>query len=196
MKYRSSEGELIPIVVLVLLNLLIFLAVNIGSIFLNINLLPYLGLARANVFAEPWTLVTTWFTHADFWHILANMLTLYFFGSFLNRIAGTRYFMLTYFIGGVCADIFILIFSSPFVLTIGASGCIFALGGALAILTPKQKVFVFPLPVPIPLWAAVIIGFLILTLMPGISWQGHLGGLLFGLLAGWFIRKRLRVVIY
>lgn len=196
MRYRTNEGELIPIIVLIILNLLVFLAVNICSIFLSINLLPYLELARANVFIEPWTLVTTWFTHADFWHILANMLTLYFFGSFLNSLVGTRYFMLTYFIGGVFADIFILLFSNPLALTIGASGCIFALGGALAVLVPRQQVYVFPIPAPIPLWASVIVGFLILTLMPGVSWQGHLGGLLFGLLAGWFMRRRLRPIIY
>ncbi len=196
MRYRSSEGELIPIIVLIILNLLVFLAVNIGSIFLNINLVPYLGLARANVLAEPWTLVTTWFTHADFWHLLANMLTLYFFGGMLNRIAGTRYFLLIYFIGGVFADIFILIFSNPLALTIGASGCIFAIMGATTLLAPKQKVYIFPIPVALPLWVAVILGFLILTLMPHVSWQGHLGGLLFGLLAGWFLRRRLKVVFY
>lgn len=196
MRNRSSEGELIPIIVIILLNLLVFLAVNIGAIFFDINLLPYLGLARGNLLAEPWILVTNWFTHADFWHILANMLTLYFFGSSLNRIAGTRYLLLTYFIGGLCADLLVILLSNPLALTIGASGCVFALGGALAVLIPKQRVFIFPIPAPLPLWAAVIFGFLILTLMPGVSWQGHLGGLLFGLLMGWHLRRKLKVVFY
>jgi membrane associated rhomboid family serine protease len=196
MRNRSSEGELIPIIIIILLNLLVFLAVNVGSIFFDFNLLPYLGLARRNLLAAPWILVTNWFTHADFWHILANMMTLYFFGSLLNRIAGTRYLLLTYFVGGLCADILVLLLSNPLALTIGASGCVFALGGALAVIIPKQQVFVFPIPAPIPLWVAVIVGFLILTLLPGISWQGHLGGLLFGLLMGWYLRRKHKVILY
>ena len=196
MRYRSNEGELIPIIVLILANLLVFLTVNISAIFFEFNLLPYLGLAAANVFAAPWILVTNWFTHADFWHVFANMLTLYFFGSSLNRIAGTRYLLLTYFIGGAFADLFVILLSNPHALTIGASGCVFALMGALTMIAPRQQVYIFPIPAPIPLWAATIFGFLILTLMPNVSWQGHLGGLLFGLLAGWYLRRKLKVIIY
>ena len=194
MRTRTGESELTPIVIIIILNFLVYLAINIGQ-FADINLLPYLGLSRATFFQEPWTIITSMFTHRDFWHLLANMLTLYFFGSFLNRITGLRYFLLTYFIGGIFSGLVILLLSSPYSITIGASGAIFALGGALAILTPRLKVFVFPIPVPMPLWVAIVIGFLILTLMPGVSWQGHLGGLLFGLLAGWYLRNNLRPVI-
>lgn len=194
MRTRTGESELTPIIIIIILNFLVYLAINIGQ-FADINLLPYLGLSRATFFQEPWTIITSMFTHRDFWHLLANMLTLYFFGSFLNRITGLRYFLLTYFIGGIFSGLVILLLSSPYSITIGASGAIFALGGSLAILTPRLKVFVFPIPVPMPLWVAIVIGFLILTLMPGVSWQGHLGGLLFGLLAGWYLRHNLRPVI-
>ncbi|MBA7569563.1 HMP-PP phosphatase [subsurface metagenome] len=61
---------------------------------------------------------------------------------------------------------------------------------ALAVMRPKLRVFVFPIPVPIPLWSAVIGGFLIISLFPHIAWQAHLGGLVSGLIAGYFFRKR------
>jgi membrane associated rhomboid family serine protease len=165
------------------------------------SVLHYLALPGTYFFQKPeaflsvpWTIFTYMFTHSDFWHILANMITLYFYGSFLNRITGVKTFLSIYFIGGLVAGLFILLLSSSSDSTIGASGAIFALGGALAVLTPKLKVFIFPIPVPMPLWVAILIGFLILAIIPGVSWQGHLGGLLTGLAAGWFLRKRIRVI--
>src|SRR4030042_524415 len=56
-------------------------------------------------------------------------------------------------------------------------GAIFALGGTLTVLTPRLRVYVFPIPAPIPLWAAVLGVFVIMSFVPGIAWQGHLGGL-------------------
>ncbi len=194
MRYRTGEGELIPIIVLILTNVVVYIAIYATSLAGN-NILPYLALSRSTFFTYPWTLVSYMFTHEGFFHLLFNMLTLYFFGSFLNRITGLKYFLLVYFIGGVLAGLVILLLSPAYTFTVGASGAIFALGGALAVITPRLKVFVFPIPAPMPLWVAILIGFLVLALVPGVSWQGHLGGLLFGLLSGWYLRSRLRVII-
>jgi membrane associated rhomboid family serine protease len=194
MRNRSYEGDLIPIIVIVILNFLVYLAINIGQ-FMEINIIPFLGLSRITFLDAPWTILTCMFTHQGFFHLLANMMTLYFFGSFLNRVAGLKNFLLIYFIGGIVSGIFVLCLSPGNSITIGASGAIFALGGALAVLTPREKVFIFPIPVPMPLWVAVIVGFLVLTIMPNVSWQGHLGGLLSGLLAGLILRKRLRLIL-
>jgi membrane associated rhomboid family serine protease len=60
------------------------------------------------------------------------------------------------------------------------------------VLRPKLKVFVFPIPVPLPLWVAVIGGFLIISFLPQVAWQAHLGGLVCGLIAGLFLRRRPR----
>ena len=86
-----------------------------------------------------------------------------------------------------------ILLAPPYSIAIGASGAIFALGGVLTVMRPKLRVFVFPIPVPLPLWLAVIGGFLILSFFPGIAWQAHLGGLVFGLIAGYFFRKRERL---
>ncbi len=195
-RYRTGEGELIPIIVIIIINVLVYLGVNIAA-FNGANIIPYLGLygSWSGLIERPWTLITYMFTQADFMHLLTNMLTFYFFGSFLNRVAGINNFLLIYFGGGILGGLFVLALSSPYVATIGASGAVFAIGGALAIVAPKVKVFIFPIPVPMPLWVAVAIGFLILLPFSFISWQGHLGGLLFGLLAGLYLRHRLKIAV-
>ena len=193
-RYNSGEGELIPIIVLIIINVVVYLAINISA-YSGVNIVDYLALSRATVMAEPWTILTSMFTHVSFWHLLSNMVTLYFFGSFLNRITGTRTLLWIYFGGGLLSALVVLLLSHPLSQTIGASGAIFALGGALAVLVPMIKVFIFPIPVPMPLWVAILIGFLVLAFIPGVSWQGHLGGLLFGLAAGWYLRGRLRVML-
>ena len=68
----------------------------------------------------------------------------------------------------------------------------FAVAGALTVLRPKSTVFNFPIPAPIPLWIAVIGGFLLLSFMPSVAWQAHLGGLVLGLIAGYLFRRRRR----
>ena len=193
-RYRSGEGELIPIIVLIIINILVYLAINIAA-FSGGSIVEFLALSQATVMSQPWTILTSMFTHMDFMHLLANMITLYFYGSFLNRITGTRTFLIIYFGGGLLSALAVLLLSHPMSSTIGASGAIFALGGALAVLVPMVKVFIFPIPVPMPLWVAILIGFLLLAFIPGVSWQGHLGGLLFGLAAGWYLRRRLRVIL-
>ncbi len=80
----------------------------------------------------------------------------------------------------------------PLSVAVGASGAIFALGGALAMMRPKLRVFVFPIPVPLPLWIAVIGGFIILSFLPFVAWQAHLGGLVVGLIAGHIFRRKER----
>ena len=193
-RYNSGEGELIPIIVLIIINIVVYLAINIAA-YSGTSIVGYLALSRSTVMAQPWTVLTSMFTHMDFMHLLANMITLYFYGSFLNRITGTRTFLWIYFGGGLLSALAVLLLSNPMFFTIGASGAIFALGGALAVLVPMIKVFIFPIPVPMPLWVAILIGFLLLAFIPGVSWQGHLGGLLFGLAAGWYLRGRLRVAV-
>jgi membrane associated rhomboid family serine protease len=136
-------------------------------------------------------MVTNLFVHAGIGHILTNMITLYFFGSYLSTLVGDRRFLTVFFIGGILGNIFfILLAPSPLSIGIGASGAVFAAGGVLAVMRPKLRVFVFPIPAPLPLWVAVIGGFLVISFFPNVAWQAHLGGLAFGLGMGYFYKKR------
>jgi membrane associated rhomboid family serine protease len=192
MSYRSYRGDNIaPILAIIILCFLVYIATIVAGI-LGHDLIPLLGLRTASLMERPWTIVTNLFVHGGIWHLIFNMLTFYFFGSFLSRLVGTRAFLIIYFCGGILGNVFFMLLGSPFAIVIGASGAIFALGGALAVLTPRLRVYVFPIPAPVPLWAAVLGGFLIMSFVPGVAWQGHLGGLVFGLIAGLVLRRGVR----
>jgi membrane associated rhomboid family serine protease len=156
------------------------------------------GLSRVTFTEQPWTLLTSIFIHASFWHVLANMITLYFFGSAVNRLLGTTKFLIVYFLGGIAGSAVYLLLAPVNSIAVGASGAIFALGGVLAVMRPKLRVIIFPIPAPLPLWIAIIGIFALFTILaivgvlPTIAWQGHLGGLVFGLVAGYFFRRQER----
>jgi membrane associated rhomboid family serine protease len=182
---------------IIIINLLVFIAAQIfavGRIYPP-DIVNLFGLKPALVLEQPWTIITSMFTHRGIYHILANMVTLYFFGSFITRLLGVKNFLIIYLCGGLVGNLFHILFNLNSVIpAIGASGAVFALGGALTVLTPKLKVIVFPIPVPMPLWVAIIGGFLILSIIPNVAWQAHLGGLIFGALMGLYYRKKVRAV--
>lgn len=197
MYYRvRRDNDLTPIWVIMGINLIVFIFTLVNS-----NLVFWLGLQPVAILDRPWAIITSMFTHATFWHIFANMLTLYFFGRFLIGLVGNRYMMLIYFVGGIVGNIFYILFAfilpgSLYSIAIGASGAVFALGGTLAMLRPRLRVIAFPIPIPMPLWVAILIGFLVLSILPGIAWQAHLGGLLCGLIAGRLLRNRASGVVF
>jgi len=180
-----GEKPLESIYIIILINVLVFVGVNIRPEFIDT-----LGLTPAIVWSHPWQIVTSMFTHYAFFHILANMWTLYFFGGAVLQMLGARRFWIIYMIGGIAGSLFYILLGESYSTAIGASGAVFALGGALAVLRPNMRVIFFPIPTPIPLWIGIIGGFAILSFISGIAWQAHLGGLAFGALAGWFYRRR------
>ena len=188
MVYRRYQGfKLTTLWVIIIANILLFIATAIAT-----KLILLLGLEPAGLLARPWTLVTNLFIHSGLWHLIANMVTLYFFGSYLSMLIGEARFLIVYFLGGIIGNLFYLFLGPPYSIAIGASGAVFAIGGALAVMAPKLRVYVLPIPAPFPLWAAVIGGFVIVSILPNVAWQAHLGGLILGLTAGYFFRSRQR----
>jgi membrane associated rhomboid family serine protease len=175
---------------LIALNVLIF-AITLA----RPEAIYFLGLTPAYLSQQPWTVISAMFVHGNWLHILFNMISLYFLGSFFLRAAGERSFLAVYFLGGLAGNILYFLLAPPFITGIGASGAIFALGGALVIMVPTVRVFILPIPVPMPLWVAIIIFFL-LSFLPGIAWQAHLGGFLLGLIAGLILKRRRQVYYF
>jgi membrane associated rhomboid family serine protease len=184
---------------LIALNIVIFIieiAVGGYPITGNNEIVRYLGLATVLLPQQPWTIITAIFVHGGFTHIIFNMISLYFLGSFFLRAAGERSFLAVFFLGGLAGNALYILLAPPNVIGIGASGAIFAIGGALAVIVPRVPVYIFFIPIPMPLWVAIIIFFLLSFLFSGIAWQAHLGGLLLGLAAGLIFRRRRRIYYF
>ncbi len=139
-----------------------------------------------------WQLVTYIFLHGPIWHIGFNMYALWLFGNVLERVWGARRFVNFYFFTGIGAGITTIIvslFTQELSLSIGASGAIYGVLLAFAILFPNTPLYLFFIPVPIRAKYAVIgLGVLAFYFaasgtLSGIANIAHLGGLLFGLLA-------------
>jgi len=176
---------------LIIVNALIFIVTLVRP-----DVITFLGLTPAYFRRQPWTIITNLFVHAGWWHIIFNMICLYSLGSFLTRLIGEKNFLKVYFAGGVLGNIFFLAYNHyPLMPGVGASGAISAIIGVLVIMAPKLPVIIFPIPVPIPLWVAIII-FLLISFLPGIAWQAHLGGLALGLIAGYFFKKKRRTYYF
>ena len=201
-RYSNQSDGISPILVIIIANLFIYVVIfmlSIVSPMLRDRLFLSLALPMPQyIAAQPWSILTSMFLHTRFWHIFANMITLYFFGSAFHSLVGDKRFLIVYFTGGIVGNLFMLLLAgiAPYTVALGASGAVFALAGGLVILRPRMSVMIFPIPLPIPLWIAVIGGFLVLSFMPSVAWQAHLGGLIVGLIAGYFIRERRRRSYY
>jgi membrane associated rhomboid family serine protease len=143
-----------------------------------------------------WQVFTYMFLHGGITHLLFNMLTLWMFGFQLEQDWGTRRFLKYYFLCGIAAGVCVLAVNMAvgdwYTPTIGASGAIFGLLVAYAVLYPDQTVlmgFLFPIRAKymVMIYAGVE---LLLTFGPntGLSTIAHLGGMAFGYL---YLKSRL-----
>jgi membrane associated rhomboid family serine protease len=152
--------------------------------------------AREVVHGRVFQLVTYGFVHWEFWHLFFNMLMLWMFGSMIERHFGSRQFWEFYLFGIVGAALTTVILAytlgsfvhlEPTTLTYGASGGIYAILMAAAMLFGDQEVFLFPFPFAMKLkYLVAILGLIAvvgaLSGGGGIANIAHLGGLLFGYL--------------
>jgi membrane associated rhomboid family serine protease len=190
MRYQSRSKGINPIWVILGVNIMVFLAtlVDQNAIFHRFGLVPITF--THNI----WTVFTYMFVHAGWSHIIFNMITLYFFGTFALALVGETFFLLTYFIGGIMGGLLYYALASlsgnSYSVLVGASGAIYALGGLLLVMRPNARVITFPSPIPMPLWVAILFGFLLVAFLPGVAWQAHLGGILFGAAVGFYVRRR------
>lgn len=125
----------------------------------------------------PWQIITSVFTHEAPVHLLLNMMVLYFLGPQLEAILGRTRFLALYLLSGLTGSVAVMLLSDPHAGTLGASGAGFGLMGALLVVAHKvgadtQQILV---------WLGINVAFTFFA-SSYISWQGHMGGLIGGLL--------------
>jgi membrane associated rhomboid family serine protease len=125
-----------------------------------------------------WRVITGAFLHGGLIHIGVNMLSLWFLGRFIEYALGSWRMFVVYMFSLIVSGLGVVFFSSPMVPTVGASGAIFGLFGALFAIG-------FKLGKPGMDLVRANVGILVLNLIitftvPQISWQAHVAGLLAG----------------
>ena len=181
---------------LIVVNVIFYVATLINETFM----VKTFGLWHPAVpYFKFWQPVSYMFMHGGFWHIFFNMYSLWIFGMAVERITGSRRFLILYFLAGLgaaAAQLGVQTFTHSYFPTVGASGSIYGIIVAFAMLFPEAKLtLLFP---PITLsakWMAIIfIGIELFTGVTGtdqgVAHFAHLGGALIGwLLILWWYRR-------
>jgi membrane associated rhomboid family serine protease len=173
---------------LLLANIAAYLLQNMGALPLDdLVLWPPGGFESR--FA-PWQLVTYAFLHGGFAHIFFNMLGLYMFGSEVERLFGSRFYLAYYFGCVVSAALCHLAVNAfmgvPPYPTVGASGGVYGLLLAFGVYFPHRRVLLLIPPIPLParvfvaLFAALELVLGVTGTAAGIAHFAHLGGMLGG----------------
>jgi membrane associated rhomboid family serine protease len=144
----------------------------------------------------PWTLVTYIFLHASLLHLFFNMLVLFFFGTVLERRAGNRQLLTIFFVSGILSALGYALLSQPVFNIfpgpmVGASGAIYGVFSALAVLEPDLRVYVyfFPMKLKYALVLFALFDFFMINSSDMVAHTAHLSGLFIGLYMGYRIKK-------
>ena len=182
------------------INLAVFLAVQVRpSLVRDLYLigtwqpapfLPTQGVAEG----EWYRLFTSMFTHQEIWHIAFNMLSLWWLGGPLEQALGRARYLTLYLISGLAGGALTYLLASGTTASLGASGAIFGLFGATAVLMRRLKYDMRPVI------ALLVINLIFTFGWSNIAWQAHIGGLVAGVVIGYAMvhapRERRALVQY
>ncbi len=198
-KWQYRYGS--DLIKLILINIAVFIIVNLINIpfilfakTVPFNLVDFLSLYASphNFVRHPWGIFTYMFIHEGFWHILWNMLGLYWFGQIVQDMIGKPKILPLYIFGGIFGGLLYMLAYNIFPLfsnTVAVSSCIGASAGVMAIVLAAATIapnfelgFAIIGPVKIK-WIALVYVVLDLINIQGGNAGGHiahLGGALFG----------------
>ncbi|MFI2641564.1 rhomboid family intramembrane serine protease [Streptomyces sp. NPDC018610] len=187
--------------VLIGLNLALFLVQqSVGDAFtdrfsvLGQAIVPYSGSVEGIAQGQWYRLITGMFLHANYFHILFNMLSLWWIGGPLEAALGRARYLALYFVSGLAGSALTYLLAAPNQPSLGASGAIFGLFGATAVLMRRLRYDMRPVI------ALLVINLIITFGWGSIAWQAHIGGLVAGVVVGYAMvhapRERRSLVQY
>jgi membrane associated rhomboid family serine protease len=173
----------------------------------------FLGIAMRDLFAlwplgggvftpafQPWQMLSYAFLHGSFTHLFMNMFALYMFGPEIERLVGSKRFLIYYFVcvfTAAATQLIVMQAVGDLSPTVGASGGVFGLLLAYGLAFPHRKLMLLFPPIPMPAWLFVTL-YGLLELYLGISGRdssvahfAHLGGMIggFALIFYWRTRR-------
>lgn len=212
---------------LIIINALLFFGTVVAQMRFGVQLRDYLGLHffLADQF-NPAQFITYMFMHGGFMHLFFNMFAVVMFGSILEQVWGAKRYLFYYVVCGIGAGVvqqivqyieYTTVLSAytsvsfgdgqiipmgeylNMMVTVGASGAVFAILLAFGMLFPNRELFLFMIPIPIKA-KYFVIGYALIELYLGVANNpkdniahfAHLGGMIFGLILILYWRKKNR----
>ncbi len=157
----------------------------LGRLYPRSQILPSLVPALFFEYHMYWQVFTYQFVHGSFWHLISNMLGLLIFGVTVERRIGSKEFLLLYLLTGTLSGILSLGFymatGNITVILLGASGAVFGILLAYAVLFPRSVIFIWGIiPVPAPILVLLYAGYEVFNMFArtggNIAHFTHLGG--------------------
>ena len=180
---RTAGARFGPVTVtLIAINVLVAVATAVSAITVGNNPVSTFSSPLQNDLATApiavvqgdwWRVVTSAFTHVSLVHLVFNMLALLVFGSELERQLGRGRYLTVYLVSALGGAAAIQLFAPLYQGVVGASAAIYGLLGALGVLLLSRREDLRGL-------LTLLAINLVVSFLPGISWQGHLGGLVAG----------------
>ncbi|WRS31193.1 rhomboid family intramembrane serine protease [Actinomycetaceae bacterium MB13-C1-2] len=174
---RTASAVAPVTLTLIVVNVVMFILQQFSSDVIN-----WLAFNPVFGYLQPWRLVTAAFVHANFTHLLFNMLMLYLVGSSVERALGWWRYLAVYLLSAVGGSMLIIGWllvqpQSAATWTVGASGALYGLLAAILVL--QRRAGMSTTSILVLLAVNLIYSFT----MSNVSWQAHVGGFLMGLLA-------------
>jgi rhomboid protease GluP len=185
----SNSQKFKPTYILIAINIAFYIYTSVaGGDFLNTsdNMILLYGQVNGFVIYLGWyyQLFTSMFVHANIAHLAGNMLFLLIFGLRGEELFSLPEFLLVYFLGGLTGNLLSLWLLPAYVPSVGASGAIFALFGAVAVYARRS--------VSQSIIGALVYAFFLFFISsgPGVNIFAHFGGLVAGLLIGYVLATK------
>ena len=173
------------LILLICIVMYIILGINSNNFF-NIGINALVNFGGNNLLivqsGEVWRLISAAFLHVSLIHLLVNMYSLVIIGTQVETFIGKFKFLFVYLISAICGNLLSLIFNEANIVSVGASGAIFGLMGALLYFGYHYRLYLSE-AIKTQIIPVIVLNLLLGFMVSGVDNAAHIGGLIGGYLA-------------